>query len=489
MKRYVFILGLLALISIPAMADDCDYRYGWERDGDWWRPVFTREPCASSLQITYKVYFDDDGSSDQSRMVYIMSSKFSATARGSQRYDRRGRISIIEEKWGEPSGESRSSSSNTRRSGDNTLKETIDEAGGALAIMAVMAIIVGGNDIYTHWVNSQDYGGYNFGLKNTMSRRLDIEVGFEMYKAQEKMQTSSDFFRTDHSYSRKSSDGSFDMNAVYNLLPRRKIVNPYVGIGTTTLYGNGPSSFGMGGIAGASVGAWNDRLQLHVRYKWLKNFDYPEVLTNQIELGLSVKYKRGWGFSDQQFYDPEYYDEEGAHLAIHAGFSTASVSAKIKGNPVSVESRTGYNMMLYLTGNVWESPWTFNWGIIGVSSLGWQMNGIQQNLYYLPMSLGTSYQINLPIEFLPLSILPSAGLQWGFLVDSNDDAGINYDTDLNKFDIGPSLGAALRIDNTLELGMQYDMGLINVFKQKDKSNRTDWKFYNRNLQFFTRMFF
>jgi hypothetical protein len=495
MKK-LFLLFTLAMLSLPALSKDCDYSYGLVRDGDWWRPVFTREPCNRSLKITYRVAFPD-GSSSESRFVYIMSSSFSATARGSERYDRRGDIKILGVERGDPEGNSTSSSSrrtgtnstssprSTGTNSNNTLKEALAEAGGAAALMAVVAIIVGSNDLYAHWITSQDYSGYNFGFKNTMSRRLDIEAGFGMYKAKKETQAPAGFFRTDYAYNSQSFDWGFEMNAVYNLSPRRWIVNPYAGIGTMMLN----SSFALGGIAGLSAGVWDDRLQLHIRYKWLKDFDYPKVMTNQIELGLSVKYKRGWGFSDQHFYDPEDYREGGVHFAMHAGLSTASASAKIEDRSVSLKSRTGYNLMLYMAANVAESLWAINWGIIGVGSLGWQMDGIQQNLYYLPMSLGTSYQINIPVDFLPLSILPSVGLQWGFLTDSNYDTGVSYKTDLTKFDIGPSLGAALRIDNTLEFGAQYDIGLINVFKQGDESNRNGWKFHNRNLQFFTRVFF
>jgi hypothetical protein len=436
-----------------------------------------------------------DGSSSESRFVYIMSSSFSATERGSVRYDRWGRIIILDVEWGESDGEgtssTRSTSGGSKTGSNSTLGDVIGEAGGAVAIMAVVAVIVGSNDLYVHWATSQNYTGFNFGFKNTMSRRLDIEAGFGMYKAKKEIQAPAGIFRTDYFYNSQSFEWGLDMNAVYSLFPRRWIVNPYAGIGTTTLFGhdNIPSSFGLGAIAGLSAGVWNDRLQLHVRYKWLKDFDYPKVLTDQIEFGLSVKYKRGWGFSDQHFYDPEYYNKGGVHFAIHAGLSTASVSGKNEGRSVSIESRAGYNLMLYMAANVAESLWAINWGIIGANSLGWQINGTQQNLYYLPMSLGTSYQIDIPVDFVPLSILPSAGLQWGFLLDISNDMGINYKTDLTKFDIGPSLGAALRIDNTLEFGVQYDIGLINVFKQGDESNYKGWKFHNRSLQFFTRVFF
>jgi hypothetical protein len=86
--------------STPAKADDCNYSYSQQQDGDWWRPVFTRKPCSRSLKITYKVHFSD-GSSDQSRSVYFMSSSFSQTQRGSERYNKPGSIKIVKEDWGD----------------------------------------------------------------------------------------------------------------------------------------------------------------------------------------------------------------------------------------------------------------------------------------------------------------------------------------------------------------------------------------------------
>jgi hypothetical protein len=85
--------------STSAKADDCKYSYSRQQDGDWWRPVFTRKPCSRNLKITYKVHFSD-GSSDQSRFVYFLSSSFSQTERGSQRYDKPGSIEIVNVEWG-----------------------------------------------------------------------------------------------------------------------------------------------------------------------------------------------------------------------------------------------------------------------------------------------------------------------------------------------------------------------------------------------------
>jgi hypothetical protein len=80
--------------------DDCRYSYGWKQESNMWRPVFTRQPCSRSLLITYKVHFSD-GTSDQSRLEYFLSSSFTLTERGSVRYDKSGRIEIISVKWGD----------------------------------------------------------------------------------------------------------------------------------------------------------------------------------------------------------------------------------------------------------------------------------------------------------------------------------------------------------------------------------------------------
>jgi hypothetical protein len=418
---------------------------------------------------------------------------FSTTERGSVRYDKWGTIKILDVEWGESkSGDNGSSHTPPYGRGGTPPYGDTKDGLGAVGVAVVALVVLSANDVYFHRTESQNYGGYNFGLRNSMSRHLDIEMGLGHYTAHNTHSMPSEFFVTDYPYwGDRSSVLVWDINAVYNILRRSSVVNPYIGIGISGGYpfvsgldGYDIGGAGLGPIVGFSAGLWKNRIQFHARYKWLKNFDYPAVLAGQVELGLTVKYKRGWKFSRQTFIEPEYDDLPNVRFAIQSGLTTASASAKVDGHSWQLTSRTGYSLMLYMRGMIADSPWAINWGMIGVSSLGWTDEyDNQDNFYYLPMSLGTSYQINIIPGWL--SILPSAGVQCGILVDNN-----RYNSkELRKFDIGPTFGGAIQINKTLEIGAQYDIGLLNVFKQGDENSYTGVKACHRGLQFFTRMFF
>jgi hypothetical protein len=511
MKKLFFLLCML--MSIPATAANCDYSFGPRQEGEWWRPVFTRTPCSRSLKITYKVYFSD-GTSDQSRFVYFLSSSFSQTERGSQRYYKPGRIVIIDEEWGDSKGGGSSSGGSSSDGGGPWNWDYGDDAmvaaAAMIAVTAVVGTIYSSNDVYTNWVTSQNYSGFNFGLKNTINRHLDLEIGFGIYEPYDTYKAPSGIFGVDYRY--PTSSWSFDLNAVCNFLGRSFgfgrsfTLSPYVGLGFSVLspeQGNGwgvpYNYFGVGGIAGFSAGFWQNRLQLHARYKWITDFNHPTAssdptrVASQLELGLSVKYKYGWGFHVQHFDDLEYdnYNDPTIRFGIQAGFSTAS-TIKLS-DDFKCDSRTGYNLMLYMAGKVSDS-WAINWGMIGFNSRGFKTWGQQYNFSYIPMSLNVSYQIDVIPEWI--SLLPFVGLQFGFLTTGKTydyraaiSEKIDYNTSLNTFNIGPSAGFGIRINNTFEIGMQYDYGLINMFKQKDESTLKGVDYYLRDMQIYTRVFF
>jgi hypothetical protein len=453
-----------------------------------------------------------------------MSSSFSQTERGSQRYYKPGRITIISEEWGDSDGGSSSGGSSSGGSGSSSSGpwdwDYGDNALAAAVVMAAVTAVVGtvymSNDVYVNWVTSQNYGGFNFGLKNTMNRHLDFEIGAGIYEPRDTYKAPSGIFGVDYPY-QSSNWTTFDLNAVYNFLGRSFgfgrsfTLSPYVGLGFSVLFseqdrngyynrGVAYNYFGVGGIAGFSAGLWKNRIQLHARYKWITDFNHPTVsaeptrLAGQFELGLSVKYKYGWGFNIQNFDDLEYdeYNDPAIRFGIQAGFSSPS-TIKI-GNGYECESRTGYNLMLYMTGRL-SNSWAINWGMIGFNSRGFKTEYNQFNFSYIPMSLNVSWQFDAVPEW-EMSLLPFAGLQWGLLTTGKTydyqaavSEKIDYKTSLNTFNIGLSAGFGIRIFKTFEIGMQYDYGLMNMFKQKDESDYKGLNYYFRDLQIYTRVFF
>jgi hypothetical protein len=325
-------------------------------------------------------------------------------------------------------------------------------AAGAAAVGTAYA----SNDVYANWVTASDYNGFNFGFKNTMSRRLDVEMGAGVYTDREPT-----------GWDKPKPKWAYDLNAVYNILPRYSTINPYVGIATTTM-----PEFGLGGLVGVSAGFWENRVQLHARYKWIKDFDFNHRLANQFEIGISVKYKHGWNFEDQDF---RYHDEDDyapTRFGVQAGVVFASTNAE------EAKARTGYNIMFNMAFDIDDTPWAINWGMIGINSRGWKTGNRQTILYYMsPAALNASYRVEL--GYAGLAALPFAGFQCDLLLNNKRNS-IGYDR-LRQFDFSPVLGAALQVNRAVEVGAQYNYGMVSIAKQSD--------IRHRDLQLFTRLFF
>ena len=301
-------IGLIVLfisIKIAATANNCDYRYYMEEISGRYYPTFVREPCDRSVRITYKVYFSD-GTSDQSRFVSMLSANFSVKERGIF-YPKWGRIEIIREDW----GELKSGSSHNYDNGNSTVSTVPSatdphvppELGCAiLAGATAVCVIAFSNDFYFNKVESNIYNGYNFGLKNTMNRHIDLEYGASFFNSGNGILNPSflksdylddDLFRYQYSNYDTKTIWTLDINAIYNIIDRNirnPIFSPYFGFGFSTFLNYETAKSGLGYIAGFSIGR---RLKLHVRYKWLNNFEHNQVVINQLEFGLSFKYQSG----------------------------------------------------------------------------------------------------------------------------------------------------------------------------------------------------
>jgi hypothetical protein len=336
----------------------------------------------------------------------------------------------------------------------------------------VAAVAVGtayvANDVYGNWVVSPSYSGYNVGLKNAVNHHLDFEVGVGVYKARNTDRESSGIFRVDYPYANRSTNTTFDVNTVYNFLGRARefgggsfTFSPYVGLGFSVMTDD-DDYFGVGGIVGFSAGVWQNRVQLHARYKWITDYEHtnsaddPFRLASQFEIGLSVKYKYGWGFRKQIFDDYDYNSDRSIRFGLHVGFNTAAKNYGYK----RYEGFYGYNLMVYMMGRL-DDSWALNWGMIGINSRGFG---------YIPMSLNVSREF----QFKPLpewiSLVPFAGIQWGFTSKLE-----------RMFNIGPSVGGAVRVNQMFDIGAHYDYGVLNMSKYGEH--------YLRDLQVYTRVYF
>lgn len=199
--------------------------------------------------------------------------------------------------------------SNTAQ-GNNTGED--NSAGGALAVAAGVVIVAAAaagvtflsTDVYAYRSEGANNGGWSFGLRNRMDPHIDLEYGASYMSGKEKGLLPA--FKNDFPYDmRRLNDKgvwTLDFNTIYNILPkqRRPMFNPYIGIAAglfLPLKEFDPKvRVGMGPMLGVSYG---DRLKVHVRYKYVKNWSRNLVLANQLEIGLSLTYKYGWRFSDQ----------------------------------------------------------------------------------------------------------------------------------------------------------------------------------------------
>lgn len=184
--------------------------------------------------------------------------------------------------------------------------------GAVLIIAAAVGVTFLANDVYVSGVTSREYSGFNLGLRNTLDPHIDIETGVGgFFRAQNKlmpksMATRYNFDRRDPYYEEMSKGTwTFDFNILYNVRERDRdprfspIWNAFFGVGTSTILNPGydfhKGAFSVGPMVGLSFGKG---VKLELRYKILWNPVYEKQLFNQIELGFSVKYKKGLRFKD-----------------------------------------------------------------------------------------------------------------------------------------------------------------------------------------------
>ncbi|MDR0729724.1 MAG: hypothetical protein LBF19_06360 [Prevotellaceae bacterium] len=215
-----------------------------------------------------------------------------------------------------PSGSSSSSGYSSGGSGGGT--DWLAGAGvGILGVALVVAYVGMSNDVYVNKTESELYNGFSLGLKQALDPHIDVEYGFSFWTMKPGFLTPS-FLRTDpypfmQSLSSDASAWSMDLASVYNFLEKDRYrstvvsVNPYVGFGASGIFYTAASTynsysydsereaFAFGGIAGLSID-FGERFKIHIRYRLMHCFERDFLPVNQIELGLSLKYQKGFFF-------------------------------------------------------------------------------------------------------------------------------------------------------------------------------------------------
>lgn len=167
--------------------------------------------------------------------------------------------------------------------------------GMAMAVGIVPLSVLGlTNDLYVMKSMSHGYGGYSFGLRNTLDPHIDIEVGASVVKGGKGWRTP--FMDGTLDFDRRVNTWAIDINALYNIFDKcgnlncGRLVNPYFGFAFSTLIDrNIDHKSAFGGIVGISIGRG---LKFHLRYKNMNNFTSGDKVFNQLEAGLSFRIQR-----------------------------------------------------------------------------------------------------------------------------------------------------------------------------------------------------
>jgi len=175
---------------------------------------------------------------------------------------------------------------------DDQLSEAAAIAGVVVLATAVVIVAAVSNDIYVSKSESSAYNGYSVGFKNTTNNHIDVEYGMTFNKKGGSILKSG--FETGYIGNSDKNLNTINFAFVYNFIGRGKtrepIFNPYAGIAFSSCVNDDFARSGVGALAGFSIGR---QLKLHIRYKWLKNFEHDLIFENQIEVGLSFRYQKG----------------------------------------------------------------------------------------------------------------------------------------------------------------------------------------------------
>ncbi len=293
----ILILLCFVISNISKAADDCRlYTRSEYISGRYY--VKIRKDCDKAVTVQYKVVFAD-GTEDVNGMEYMSSSVREVTGRS---YTRDFQIIITNANWEgigvvepEEGGKVQEGKSGGSSGGghNNPFDDSFSELGAAIIIGAVtIGVVALSNEFYVLKTESTGYNGYALGLKNSMSRHIDLEYGASVFNKGEGLLKIKGL---DSEYYTTFDDPvwALDIAALYNIFPRYNhdgtFLNPYFGFCVTKDFGE-LSRGAFGGIVGISAGR---QLKFHIRYKMMRNFDYDVKLVNHVEFGLSIRFQKG----------------------------------------------------------------------------------------------------------------------------------------------------------------------------------------------------
>jgi hypothetical protein len=175
-------------------------------------------------------------------------------------------------------------------------------------------------------------------------------------------------------------------------------------------------------------------------------------------------------------------------IAIQGGLNTATVTTNDAGGKFG--SRLGYNAMIYV--ETMSKNWSVNVGL-GYSLRGFSTNNPAYvsfydeskeryycNLHNMILPLTVSYRVNIVKN--KLALVPAAGFYGSMIFFPHETDDPKEKTKLGgDFGLRGELG--LEIFRHIQIGADYDFGLLNISKQED----IKWK--NSVFEFYVRFFF
>ncbi|MDR0606722.1 MAG: hypothetical protein LBG80_20825 [Bacteroidales bacterium] len=226
---------------------------------------------------------------------------------------------------GSSSGSSSKSTSGST-SGSDRGSPVTDAGGAGAAIGAAGAavatlLVLFSSDLYITGAFSGNYGGMEFGLRNSWNKHIDIEYGASYNRlgawGKQGDVFGSDYYNTSntrYSYEEGNPADLWGMNlnfmfsffkrpyvgdygnTIYGGIEdewnrygrRHPVANPYIGICTHLFFHNTP--FAIGPCAGVNLAAGN-RVKFSFRYTFLYNFERERIAAHQVEAGFILKYQ------------------------------------------------------------------------------------------------------------------------------------------------------------------------------------------------------
>jgi len=189
------------------------------------------------------------------------------------------------------------------------------------------------------------------------------------------------------------------------------------------------------------------------------------------------------------------YAQENFRFGVTGGILSSTQKYNYNGTSDTENSKTGFDFGFMLEGPINRSLMLDMGLCFAIKGYSYNtepsQSRILENFSYMEMPLYLA--CNLAISKNKLAVVPYAGFYFGFLIEAqNSIDSRDYDFAeeyFNTFDSGFKLGAAIDIGKNMRIGIEKNLGFINLYKTDENSNMNDNKLYNQDTRTLLTFFF